>query len=547
MLSSVLKSKVNTLWDKFWSSGISNPISAIEQISYLLFMKRLDESDAERQRKANFTDEKYTSIFEGFMAVGGKKFEQAVEEGKEPTQAETDEANKRKINKATLRWSHFREMHPDEMLRHVQANVFPFIQELGDANEPFAKHMANAVFLVPKASLLDEAIRSIDDIYNEIERQQKDGQTFQDNLGDLYEYLLNEISKSGKNGQFRTPRHIIQMICGLLNPQWTDSICDPSCGTGGFLLGAYLHIVSENTSDKYAQTNEDGFRMGTTGDKISDPRVWDKIKNNTFFGFDFDTTMVRIGLMNLMLHGIDNAQIDYKDTLSKSYTETDRYTLILANPPFKGSIDRQDKNIDLLKTETFKTELLFIERIFHSLAKGGRAGVIIPDGVLFGSSTAHKAIRKLLLYQCQLEAVISMPSGVFKPYAGVSTGVLVFTKVTDKMPKKAHTKQVWFYNMTADGYTLDDKRAKKDDSDLQDIITRYNNRHNEPNDDRTAKHFFIPAEEIIDNDCDLSLNRYSVMNQEEIKYNHPSVIMEQMRLIERDISTYLSNLENLVK
>jgi type I restriction enzyme M protein len=539
MLSNTLKSKVNNLWDKFWSSGISNPISAIEQISYLLFMKRLDENDRRRENQAEFTHEAFTSIFKGFIGADGKTID------------EKDEANKDKlkIDKATLRWSHFAEMtHPDEKFQHVQSYVFPFIKQLGESTDPFAKHMENAVFLIPKASLLDEATRSIDDIYKEIEREEREeGQKFQDNLGDLYEYLLNEISKSGKNGQFRTPRHIIQMICGLLNPQWTDSICDPSCGTGGFLLGAYLHILSQNTSDKRLKINDDGFRMGTFGDKISDPRVWEKIKNNTFFGFDFDTTMVRVGLMNLMLHGIDNPQINYMDTLSKKYTESERYTLILANPPFKGSIDRQDKNTDLLKAETFKTELLFVERIFHSLAKGGRAGVIIPDGVLFGSSKAHVFIRKLLIYQCQLEAVISMPSGIFKPYAGVSTGVLVFTKVTDKMPKKAHTKQVWFYNMTADGYSLDDKRAKKDDSDLQDIIKSYNNRHNEPNNDRTAKHFFIPAEEIIDNDCDLSINRYKVVNQEEIEYKHPSVIMKEMRLIERDISTFLSNLENLVK
>jgi type I restriction enzyme M protein len=235
------------------------------------------------------------------------------------------------------------------------------------------------------------------------------------------------------------------------------------------------------------------------------------------------------------------------DTLSKKYTETERFTLILANPPFKGSIDRQDKNTDLLKADTFKTELLFVERIFHSLAKGGRAGIIIPDGVLFGSSKAHVFIRKLLIYQCQLEAVISMPSGVFKPYAGVSTGVLVFTKVSDKVTKKPHTQQVWFYNMTADGYTLDDKRTKKDESDLQDIITSYQNRHNEPNDDRTAKHFFVPAKEIMDNDFDLSINRYKIVIQEEIKYDHPSVVMDKMRHIERDINLFLSNLENLVK
>lgn len=520
MLSNILKSKVNSLWDKFWSSGISNPISAIEQISYLLFMKRLDENDTEKQRKATFTGDEYESIFAD------------IYQG---------------VQRSTLRWSHFKEMHPDEMLRHVQTNVFPFIKQLGDKNDPFAKHMENAVFLIPKPSLLDEAIRAIDDIYNEIERQQKEGQTFQDNLGDLYEYLLNEISKSGKNGQFRTPRHIIQMICGLLNPQWTDSICDPSCGTGGFLLGAYLHILSQNTSDDYSQINEDGFRMGTFGDKISDPRVWEKIKNNTFFGFDFDTTMVRVGLMNLMLHGIDNPQINYMDTLSKKYTESERYTLILANPPFKGSIDKQDKNTDLLKAETFKTELLFVERIFHSLAKGGRAGVIIPDGVLFGSSKAHVFIRKLLIYQCQLEAVISMPSGVFKPYAGVSTGVLVFTKVSDKETKKPYTKQVWFYNMTADGYTLDDKRTKKEESDLQDIILSYQNRHNEPNDDRTAKHFFVPVKEIMDNDFDLSINRYKVVNQKIVEYDKPLDVIKNMRKIEADINVFLSNLENLVK
>jgi type I restriction enzyme M protein len=338
------------------------------------------------------------------------------------------------------------------------------------------------------------------------------------------------------------------MICGLLNPQVSDSICDPSCGTGGFLLGAYLHILSQNTSDKYVQVNDDGFRMGTKGDKNNDPLFWEKLKYNTFFGFDFDTTMVRVGLMNLMLHGIDNPQIEYMDTLSKKYKDTECFSLILANPPFKGSIDRQDKNTELLKADTFKTELLFIERIFHALKKGGRAGIIIPDGVLFGASKAHLFIRKLLIYQCQLEAVISMPSGVFKPYAGVSTGVLVFTKMTNKMPNKPNTKKVWFYNMTADGYSLDDKRSpKRDESDLQDIIASYHDRHNEPNDDRMAKHFFIPTSEIVENDFDLSINRYKVVNQKPVKYDQPIDVIRQMMKIETQISSFLSNLENLVK
>jgi len=329
--------------------------------------------------------------------------------------------------------------------------------------------MSDAVFIIPKASLLVEAVGIVDDIYTEIERERQEGlQTFHDTQGDLYEYLLSEIATAGKNGQFRTPRHIIQMICALVDPKLGNEICDPACGTGGFLLGAYQHILTQHTSPELRQMDENGLERGLVGDRLTDERQWQVLKERTFSGFDFDTTMVRIGLMNLMLHGIDHPNLGYKDTLSKRYDEKDQYDIVLANPPFKGSIDKGDINEDL-KLKTTKTELLFVNRMINLLRIGGRAGVIVPDGVLFGSSNAHRDLRHLLIEDCELQGVISMPSGVFKPYAGVSTAVLIFVK-------GGKTEQVWFYDMEADGYSLDDKREKIEANDIPDIVRRWKER-----------------------------------------------------------------------
>lgn len=502
MLNSTLRSAVDRLWDKFWSGGISNPLTAIEQISYLLFMKRIDEFDLKNIQDAQFTNEQYTSIFAG--------------------------------SKKELRWSHFKQMEPGAMLDHVQKNVFPFIKTLGAENSPFAKHMGNAVFIISKPSLLAEAVMIIDEIFAEIARQQSAGQEFQDTQGDLYEHLLSEITSAGKLGQFRTPRHIIQMMCELVDPKLGDTICDPACGTGGFLLGAYQHILTQHTSEKYRVKDENGLTRGSIADKLTDERQWKQLKQNTFFGYDMDESMVRIGLMNLMMHGISHPNIQQTDTLSKRYSEDNQFEIIMANPPFKGSIDKGDIN-ESFKLETSKTELLFLNRIVNSLRSGGVAAVIVPDGVLFGSSKAHKQARKMLIEECELQGVISMPSGVFKPYAGVSTAVLVFIK-------GGETEKVWFYDMQADGLSLDDKRERIAQNDIPDIVEQWKKRSSLKGRDRGAKCFFVDRKEIEESDYDLSINRYKETVYEAVDYEEPKVILEKIEKLEQEIARGLSEL-----
>jgi type I restriction enzyme M protein len=489
MLTPTLKSKIDSLWDKFWSGGIANPLTVMEQISYLLFMRRLDAADAKRKEDAEWLGEKYTSLFKG---------------------------------NEKCRWAKFRHLPGEEMLTHVQSEVFPFIKSLKNGGQTFSHHMKDAVFIIPKPSLLVEAVGVIDEIYEEIERDRAEQkQTFHDTQGDLYEHLLSEISTAGKNGQFRTPRHIIQMMCHLVDPKLGDLICDPACGTGGFLLGAFQRILTKHTSKKLQFTDENGMVRGLAGDKLTDQRQWEVLRSQTFHGYDFDTTMVRIGLMNLMLHGIDNPNLDYKDTLSKKFDEENHYDVCLANPPFKGSIDKGDIN-ESLSLATTKTELLFVNRIINLLRIGGRAGVIVPDGVLFGSSKAHTDLRKMIIGTCELQGVVSMPSGVFKPYAGVSTAVLIFVK-------GGRTENVWFYDMQADGYSLDDKRDKTESNDIPDVIDRWTNRNPKTDKDRKAKAFFVPVQEIIDNKYDLSINRYKEVAYEEVKYESPKKILKKLK------------------
>jgi len=506
MLNTTLKSSIGRLWDKFWSGGISNPLTAIEQISYLLFMKRLDEMDIKKRQDAEFTGEAYKSIFIG--------------------------------DKDGCRWSHFRQMEGGEMLVHIQTKVFPFLKTIGKEESPFAKHMGNAVFIISKPSLLVEAVNIIDEIFEEIAKQESRGQGFQDTQGDIYEYLLSEITSAGKLGQFRTPRHIIQLICELVDPKLGDTICDPACGTGGFLLGAYQHIITTHTSKEHRQTDENGLTRGGLGDKLTDERQWTHLKEKTFYGYDMDESMVRIGLMNLMMHGISNPNIEQKDTLSKKYDEDNYFDVIMANPPFKGSIDKGDIN-ESLSLATTKTELLFINRIIKSLKIGGRAGVIVPDGVLFGSSTAHKQARKMLLNDCELQGIISMPSGVFKPYAGVSTAILIFVK-------GGETEKVWFYDMQSDGYTLDDKRSKiNGGGDLPDIVTKWKNRKNQTENKKNSKFFYVDKKEIEEADFDLSINRYKVTDYEEVIYEDPKVILKKIEKLEQEIISILGGLKNL--
>jgi type I restriction enzyme M protein len=436
------------------------------------------------------------------------------------------------IDKRTLRWSEFKRMQAEEMLQHVQNKVFPFLKDMNGVESNFTHHMKNAVFIIPKPALLVEAVKTIDEIFEVIEKDSRDnGQAFQDIQGDVYEMLLSEIASAGKNGQFRTPRHIIKLMSELVQPQLGHKIGDPACGTGGFLLGAYQYIVTQlalKAGSKDLQQDEDGFtRTSVAASLTEDART---ILQSTLCGYDIDSTMVRLGLMNMMMHGIDDPLIDYKDTLSKSFTEEGEYNIIMANPPFTGSIDKGDINENLALSTT-KTELLFVENIYRLLKKGGTACVIVPQGVLFGSGGAFKNLRQMLVERCDLKAVISMPSGVFKPYAGVSTAILLFTKVwgpKDKVTKPA-TEQVWFYEMTADGYSLDDKRSKQEgNGDLQDIAARYHARNAETDTDRTQKSFVVPRSEIEDEGFDLSLSRYKEDVFEEIEYEAPTAILDKL-------------------
>ncbi|AUQ27428.1 type I restriction-modification system subunit M [Dickeya zeae] len=522
-----LQSAIKRLWDKFWSGGISNPLTAIEQITYLLFMKRLDELDQKRQADAEFTGEKYTSKFEGSWIP--------------PEYRNQPHAEQFAIDKSELRWSNFKRKQAEEMLQHVQGKVFPFLKDLNGAESNFTHHMKNAVFIIPKPALLVEAVKTIDDIFEIMERDSREkGQAFQDIQGDVYEFLLSEIATAGKNGQFRTPRHIIKLMADLVRPQLGQRIVDPACGTGGFLLGAYQYIVTQLAIKDGKQDlapDEDGFARTSVAAGLT--RKTQLILQESLYGYDIDATMVRLGLMNLMMHGIDEPHIDYQDTLSKGYNEEASYDIVLANPPFTGSIDKGDIN-ENLQLATTKTELLFVENIYRLLKKGGTAGVIVPQGVLFSSAKAFRDLRQTLVERCDLKAVITVPSGVFKPYAGVSTAILLFTKVwgpKDKVTKPA-TGHVWFYEMAADGYSLDDKRIKQEGyGDLQDIITSYHARDIAaiPDDksDRTARCFMVPRAEIEAESYDLSLSRYKQDVFEEVQYEAPAVILE--RLIQAEV------------
>jgi len=515
-----LKSLIEKLWQNFWEGGIANPLTAIEQITYLIFMKRLDDLEAKRERDAEFTGEKYVSRFAGKFNVPGSN---------------------ESIDKNELRWSVFKHKPADEMLLHVQMKVFPFLKDLNGETSPFTKHMANAVFIMPKASLLVSAINIVEDIFKEIEKDATEGgHAFQDIQGDVYEMLLSEIATAGKNGQFRTPRHIIKLMAELVAPQLGQRIADPACGTGGFLLGAYQYILTDlvrQRDEKKLEVDEDGFERAAISAVLT--QKVKTILDQSFVGYDIDTTMVRLGLMNLMMHGIDEPKIDYKDTLSKSYNEDSQFDIIMANPPFTGNIDKGDIN-EGLKLPTTKTELLFVERIFNMLKMGGTAAVIVPSGVIQNSGKAFEALRKLIIEKAELKAVIAVPSGVFKPYAGVSTAILIFTK-------GGETNNVWFYDMQADGYSLDDKRNKIAESDLPDIVEKYRQRTSaESAGDRKQKHFSVPKKEIVDNNFDLNLSTYKEEVYEEVVYEKPNVIFGKLESIEADIQKGINELKQMI-
>lgn len=516
MLSAEIKSKIDRLWNNFWSGGISNPLTVIEQISYLLFIKRLDDIDNAKAKRANRMEVPYTSLFKELN-------EKLI----------ADNKSTEDFNYELLKWSEFQHLDVNEMFDVVSQKVFPAIKMLGGAESSFTAEMKDAVFMIPKPSLLQESVRLIEGI----------NMDDSDTKGDLYEYLLSKLATSGVNGQFRTPRHIIRMMVELMDPTAEDKICDPACGTAGFLINSLEYILEKYTRPESVFTDEEGNLHNRIGDMMSNEE-WEHFRTDMFYGFDFDPSMVRIASMNLMLHSIDNPNVRQMDAMSKVYDEENKYTLVLANPPFKGSIDANDINPTLTKgAKTTKTELLFMKLINRILDLGGRCAVIVPDGVLFGSSKAHKDIRKALVEENALEGVISMPSGVFKPYAGVSTAILIFTK-------GGETDKVWFYDMQSDGFSLDDKRNKlNNDGDIPDIIEKWRAVRKDKTLDPTKedKWFWVEKKEIADNGYDLSINKYKEVEYEDVVYEKPSVILSKLEELENSILQDISELKGMVK
>lgn len=479
------KSIIDRIWTNFWEGGVTNPLTVIEQITYLLFIKGLDDIDIAREKNDNLLKIKTKRIF--------------------------DEKQQ------DCRWSIFKNYPAEKMYKIVQEKVFPFIKDLStDKNSGYAKYMDDAIFIIPTPIMLQRVVTAIDKL------KMKD----RDTKGDVYEYLLSKLSTAGTNGQFRTPRHIIKMMVDLMKPTPEDIIVDPAAGSAGFLVeaGEYLR---ENKSDLFLTAN-----------------LKEHFNNTMFYGFDMDRTMLRIGAMNLMQHGIENPNIMYKDSLSEDNEDNGKYTLVLANPPFKGSIDSERTSKDLLAvTKTKKTELLFLALFLRILRIGGRAASIVPDGVLFGSSNAHKAIRKEIIEKHKLEAIISMPSGVFKPYAGVSTAIMIFTKTNS-----GGTDKVWFYDMTADGFSLDDQRQPVKENDIPEIIQRFNNRNSKEEQarNRAEKSFFVSKEEIVENDYDLSINKYKEIVVEKKEYEKPEVILKRIMDMEEELQQKLKELEEIL-
>ncbi len=491
MLTGKLKSDIDKVWNAFWTGGISNPLTVIEQITYLLFIKRLDEIHTLRENKSNRTGE----------PIENPIFPQ---------------------DKQYLRWSRFKDMAPQTMYDTVSKEVFPFIKDLnGQTNEAYSKYMSDAVFLIPTPNLLQRVV----DMLNAIPMDDRDTK------GDVYEYLLSKIAQAGTNGQFRTPRHIIKMMVDLTKPNPDDIICDPACGTAGFLVTANEYI-----REHYPEI-------------FHNPQKREHFNTKMFYGNDFDRTMIRIAVMNMVLHGIERPNVSDKDALAQEQAHIrEAYTLILANPPFKGSLDYDVVAKDLTNmVKTKKTELLFLALFVKLLKTGGRCACIVPDGVLFGSSNAHQGIRKTIIEDQKLDAVISMPSGVFKPYAGVSTAILIFTK-TDS----GGTDNVWFYDMQADGFSLDDKRQKYENptheqNNIPDIIKRFDHQTQEKSRKRTDQSFFVSVEEIRENKYDLSINRYKEIEYEEIEYDPPKKIIADIKKLEVDIQKGLEELESMLK
>lgn len=511
MLTGTIRTSIDQIWNAFWSGGVSNPLSVIEQLTFLLFIKRLDEIHTREESKAEMLSTPMERrIFPDGADAKGEAYD-------------------------NLRWSRFKNFEPREMMRIVDEHVFPFLRQMGEEGSSYGTHMKDARLGFSNPNLLAKVVQMLDDIPMED----------RDTKGDVFEYMLGKIASAGQNGQFRTPRHIIKLMVNLMAPTPKDVICDPAVGTCGFLVAAGEYLRDHHPK------------------MLRDPEQRDNFHNTMFHGFDFDSTMLRIGAMNMTLHGVDNPDIAYRDSLAEEHgADEGRYSLILANPPFAGSLDYDTTSKDLLKiVKTKKTELLFMALFLRLMRTGGRAAVVVPDGVLFGSSKAHKDIRKMLVEDHQLEAIIKLPSGVFRPYAGVSCAIVIFTKTNS-----GGTENVWFYDMTADGQSLDDKRTPlledaklgpvpevaltKDEhakNNLPDILTRWQAQDAEADRPRTAQSFMVPAAEIIaTGSWDLSLNRYKQIEHEEVEHQSPAEIIAELRALEGDISEGLDRLEGML-
>lgn len=508
MITGDLKRRVDALWTEFWQGGITNPLTVIEQITFLMYARLLDINEARDENREKRSGKPFTRRF--------------------------------KEDEQHLRWSQFRHLGSDQMLPLVRDEVFPHFRSTVASGTAFAEFMKDAQLMIQKPGLLVKAVNMIHEL----------PLTEGDTKGDLYEYLLSKLTTAGINGQFRTPRHIIRLMVDLLEPKPTDVVGDPSCGTGGFLVSVMEYLLETYTSPEAVieETDPDTGNVEKIyiGDKLSDE---DRahIRSNMFHGFDFDATMLRIAAMNLMLHGVDDPDIHYQDTLSTGFTEkypsqaTEGFDVILANPPFKGSLDFEDVHSGLLRqVKTKKTELLFLALILRMLNTGGRSATIVPDGVLFGSSGAHRQLRQLLVDNNQLEAVISLPSGVFKPYAGVSTAILIFRK-------GGRTDNVFFYNVEADGLSLDDKRELVPENDLPDCLARWHSRDPEKDTDRSSKAFFVPAQEIKEANYELSLNGFQESPDQLADYELPREILQRISALNKEIATDLSDLEEMVR
>ncbi len=497
MITGEMKSKVDSIWDTIWTGGITSPITVLEQITYLMFMKLLDDNQLKAEANAAVLG----------VPLRNKVFQEGICVISEEPRIETDYKN--------LRWNIFHNFEPGEMLRNIQTYVFPFIKTIGEGKDTaFSRYMKDTVFLIPTAKVLAKVVDGIDamDMNNK------------DIMGDVYEYLLGKIAAAGENGQFRTPRHIINMIVELMQPTLSDKILDPAMGSAGFLLSSASYVSDHQRNELMKNENLRYF------------------KTAMFSGFDTDQSMLRIGAMNMMLHGVEDPNIKYQDSLSGDNTERDEYSLIMANPPFTGSVFQEEISRDLIALcKTRKTELLFMALFTKMLKVGGRCASIVPDGVLFGSSTAHKALRKELVDNQQLTAVISMPSGVFKPYAGVSTAVLIFTKTNS-----GGTDKVWFYDMKSDGFSLDDKRSPINENDIPDIVNRFHNLEAESNRERTEQSFLVSVDEIRSNDYDLSINKYKKVEYVAVEYPPTEEILEELDRLNAEIEKETKELRALL-